>query len=166
MPTVGEQLRAARERRNLRVQEVAEATNMRTDHIIALEEGNYTPFPAPVYIRGSIRTYAKLLQLDVMKVMEDLTAEMNEEANADGSTDSPRHHRGLVDLFALQLVRFGWKRTAVVVVLLTIFVVALLMRSADSEVPAQDPLADLPPPTYQPGNSSESGYLPLPGTNQ
>ena len=95
MPTVGEQLRTARERLNLRVQEVAESTNMRTDHIIALEEGNYAPFPAPVYIRGSIRTYAKLLKLDVMKIMGDLSAEMNQEEQAPGPTEHPPRHRGI-----------------------------------------------------------------------
>ena len=63
MPTVAEQLRAAREAKNLSVNEVAEITKIRTDHIRALEEGNFDIFVAPVYIRGFARTYATLLKL-------------------------------------------------------------------------------------------------------
>jgi cytoskeletal protein RodZ len=166
MATVGEQLRAAREARKLRVQDVAKATNMRTDHVQALEEGNYAPFPAPVYIRGSVRTYAKLLNLDVMSLMADLTAEMNLETRAEDPSAGPGHRRGVIDFIALQLARFGWKRTAVALAILAIIFLSLLVRVLRSDEPESDPLADLPPPTYQPARSSDGGYLPLPGTNQ
>ena len=65
MPTVAEQLRAAREAQKLTVQQVADATKIRTDHIRALEEGNFSVFSAPIYIRGSVKNYATLLKLDV-----------------------------------------------------------------------------------------------------
>ena len=58
MASVAEQLRAAREAKNLTVSQVAETTKIRGDHIRALEEGNYNVFVAPVYSRGFIRTYA------------------------------------------------------------------------------------------------------------
>jgi cytoskeletal protein RodZ len=61
MPTVAEQLRAAREAKKLTVQQVADATKIRTDHIRALEEGNFSAFSAPIYIRGSVKNYATLL---------------------------------------------------------------------------------------------------------
>ena len=48
MSTVAEQLRQAREARNLTVQQVAEITKIRTDHVRAVEEGNYDVFSAPV----------------------------------------------------------------------------------------------------------------------
>ena len=64
MSTVAEQLRAAREAKKLTVQQVADATKMRTDHVRALEEGKFNVFSAPVYIRGSVKIYAKLLKLD------------------------------------------------------------------------------------------------------
>ena len=56
MSTVAEQLREAREAQNLTVYQVAEITKIRTDHIRALDEGNYDVFSAPVYIRGSVRS--------------------------------------------------------------------------------------------------------------
>jgi cytoskeletal protein RodZ len=41
MSTVAEQLRQAREAQNLSVYQVAEITKIRTDHIRALDEGNF-----------------------------------------------------------------------------------------------------------------------------
>lgn len=166
MPTVGEQLRAARVAKQLRVQEVAEATKMRSDHILALEEGNYAPFPAPVYVRGSVRTYAKLLQLDVMPIMNALAAELSQDRPEDNMLADGGHRRGVLDFLALHLARFGWKRTVVVLVVLAALGVILLIGAVRPETPAEDPLADLPPPTYHPASSTEGGYLSLPGTNQ
>src|ERR1039458_3781569 len=64
MSTVAEQLRTAREAQNLTVEEVAEATKIRTDHVRALEAGKFNAFSATIYIRGSVKIYAQLLKLD------------------------------------------------------------------------------------------------------
>src|SRR6266404_4731217 len=72
MATVAEQLRQAREEQHLNVYQVAEITKIKTDHIRALEAGEWGSFSAPVYIRGFVRTYAKTLKLDVAKVTADL----------------------------------------------------------------------------------------------
>ena len=65
MSTVAEQLRAAREAQKLTVQQIADATKIRTDHIHALENGDFSVFSAPIYIRGSVKNYATRLKLDV-----------------------------------------------------------------------------------------------------
>ena len=46
--SVGEQLRKARETRRLTVSQVADATKIKSDHITALEESDFSPFSAPV----------------------------------------------------------------------------------------------------------------------
>ena len=166
MSTVGDQLRTAREARKLRVQEVAEATNMRTDHVLALERGDYSPFPAPVYIRGSVRTYAKLLKLDVMKIMDDLAAELDQQHHPDQTPGATGRSRGLLDVLALWLVRFGWKRAIFTLAFLAVLVLILLVRGGRTAQPESDPLSDLPPPTYQPSKNAQGGYLPLPNTNR
>ena len=76
MSTVAEQLRVAREAQKLTVQQVADATKIRTDHIGALEQGNFSVFSAPIYIRGSVKNYAKLLKLDVPPLMAALDIEL------------------------------------------------------------------------------------------
>ena len=72
MPTVAELLREAREEQKLNIYQVAEITKIKTDHIRALEAGQYDAFSAPVYIRGFVRTYAKALKLDVAQVSSAL----------------------------------------------------------------------------------------------
>src|ERR1700761_4801298 len=81
MPTVAEQLRTAREAKNLTIQQLAEMTKIRTDHLRALEEGNYDVFSAPIYIRGSVKNCAMTLKLDVLKIMADLDKELKGTAN-------------------------------------------------------------------------------------
>src|SRR5882724_10203353 len=76
MSTVAEQLRAGREAKKLTVQQVADATKIRTDYVRALDEGNFSVFSAPVYIRGSVKNYAALLKLDVPQILAALDAEL------------------------------------------------------------------------------------------
>ena len=78
MSTVAEQLRVAREAQKLTVQQVADATKIRADHIGALEQGNFGVFSAPVYIRGSVKNYAKLLKLDLPPLMVALDIELDQ----------------------------------------------------------------------------------------
>ena len=46
MSSVSEQLRQARQAQNLTVEQVAEITKIRSDHLRALEEGNFEIFSA------------------------------------------------------------------------------------------------------------------------
>src|SRR5215471_14983690 len=104
MPTVAQQLHDARENRHMTVQQVADITKIRSDHVRALEEGNYGVFSAPVYIRGFVRTYSNLLKLDVPQIMLDLDAELGQTKKF--SEQSPLSEpRGPVDFLMLQLSR-------------------------------------------------------------
>lgn len=78
MSLVGEQLKAAREDQRLTVTQVAEMTKIRSDHIRAIDQGNYDVFSAPVYIRGFVRTYAMALKLDPAEIMVQLNKELAE----------------------------------------------------------------------------------------
>src|SRR6266540_1738659 len=78
MATVSEQLRLGREQQHLDIYQVAEITKIKTDHIRALESGVYDIFPAPVYIRGFVRTYATMLKLNVPQVLADLDGELGQ----------------------------------------------------------------------------------------
>src|SRR5690348_14379611 len=78
MSTVAEQLHEAREARRLTVEQVAEITKIRSDHLRALEEGNFDIFSAPVYIRGFVRTYSTVLKLNVPAIMSALDTELGQ----------------------------------------------------------------------------------------
>ena len=58
--------------------QVAEITKIRTDHIRALEAGDFQTFSAPVYIRGFTRTYARALKMDEGHLLAELETERND----------------------------------------------------------------------------------------
>jgi transcriptional regulator with XRE-family HTH domain len=62
--TVGTTLAARRGERGLTIEQVASATRIRADHLTALESDEPGRFPAAVYAKGYLRTYARYLGLD------------------------------------------------------------------------------------------------------
>ncbi len=64
MSELGEQLRIAREERELTVEEVAEATRIPLNYVYALEEEAYDVFTSDLHARGFLRNYASFLGLD------------------------------------------------------------------------------------------------------
>lgn len=63
LPGPGEQLRAAREAAGMSVHEIS--THMRLDSriVLALESDDYEQLPAPTFVRGYLRGYARLLDI-------------------------------------------------------------------------------------------------------
>lgn len=162
MSTVAEQLRQAREAQKLTIQELAEITKIRTDHIRALEEGNFNMFSAPVYIRGFVRTVATLLKLDVPQVMSSLEAELGQTVKfrePPPLTDQPKTP---VDFVMLQLSKLNLGRSAVVVGGLAIVAIVILAVAIKRHNQRTDPLAGLKPAVYQSSNSGETLPLPAP----
>jgi cytoskeletal protein RodZ len=64
LQTVGEILRAEREKKGISVKDVETATSIRSLYLQAIEEGNYKILPGEVYLKGFIRNYANFLGLD------------------------------------------------------------------------------------------------------
>jgi cytoskeletal protein RodZ len=164
MSTVAEQLRAAREAQNLTVYQVAEITKIRTDHIRALDEGNYDVFSAPVYIRGSVRSYATALKLDVAKVMESLQSELSKTEKHHEHPPLTKPPKNVLDILMFQLSKVNW-RVALPVVggLILILAVVGIWRMWSSHK-AKDPLADVPPAVYQQQKKNSGNTLPVPTT--
>lgn len=69
--SIGSQLRAAREKKNLTRSQVAAATRMKVQTVEALEDDDYKQIPAPIYAKGFIKSYAELVGLDVKALMEE-----------------------------------------------------------------------------------------------
>ncbi len=126
MPTVAEQLRHGREALKLDVHQVANATKLKTDQIRALEEGNYDYFTAPVYLRGSIRTYAGLLKLDAPQLIAQLETELNGTRQFAEESPPARRKSGL-DAIMLLLSRLNWGIAGLII---TLAVIALVLNSS------------------------------------
>ncbi len=163
MSTVAEQLRTAREAQNLTVYQVAEITKIRTDHVRALDEGNYDVFPAPVYIRSSVRSYASALKLDVPKVMESLQVELSKSEKHHEHPPLTKESKSVLDLVMFQLSRVNWRIALPLLGLLILVLVGVSIYRMWSTHQAKDPLADVPPAIYQP-QRNPGDTLPVPTT--
>ena len=157
---VAEQLRAAREAKNLTVQQVADATKIRTDHVRALEEGDFSVFSAPIYIRGSVKNYANFLKLDLTQVLPALEAELKGTQKFSEPPPLTVQEKSILDHLTLVLAKLNWKMgvagVGVVVILIVLAVVVISVRHHHRS----DPLSNIKPAIYQPANGGDT--LPLP----
>jgi cytoskeletal protein RodZ len=160
MSTVAEQLRHAREAKNLTVEQVAEMTKIRTDHVRALEEGNFSVFSAPVYIRGSVKNYASRLKLDLPPLMAALDAELGRTEDFSEPPSLSEESGKPIDRVMFLLAKLNLKTVLAGVGLLGIVLVVLLVNSVLKHHKSGDSLKNLPPARYEPANPGNT--LPLP----
>jgi cytoskeletal protein RodZ len=159
MSTVAEQLRVAREARKLTIAQVAEVTKIRTDHIRALEEGNFDVFSATIYIRGSVKNYATLLKLDVPQIMAVLTDELGRTEKFSEPPPLTDVSNAPLDRLMFLLSKLNWKFGMVGAAVLGIALVVFFASFAWRHHKHTDSLADLQPAIYQSANSGQT--LPL-----
>lgn len=83
LETVGQDIRAARQRKGEDLASVSKALKIRKDHLEALEEGNLHVLPGRTYAIGFLRSYAEYLGLDAAKYVERFKIEIagRDEAN-------------------------------------------------------------------------------------
>jgi cytoskeletal protein RodZ len=74
--TVGDRLRAAREKQKMALDDIATQTRIPLRHLQNLESGNWTDLPAATYTIGFAKSYASAVGLDRTEIGEDLRAEM------------------------------------------------------------------------------------------
>ncbi len=68
--SVGEILREGREQRNISIAEIAHQMHLDSRIIRALEEDDYDYLPDPIYVRGYIRNYCKLLGKEAEDILD------------------------------------------------------------------------------------------------
>jgi len=126
----------------------------------ALEAGEFDSFSATIYIRGSVKNYAKLLKLDEAAVLAALDAELKATEKFSEPPPLVETKKTFVDTLILIWARLNWKvgfagLAIIVAIAVTALGVGVLRHQQKS-----DPLKNLPPAVYQPGNSGDT--LPLP----
>jgi len=90
IPGVGAQLRAAREALGLPMPEVAAALKLGERQLDALESGNWQVLPGSTFVRGFVRNYARLVQLDPLPLMQQLDAVLEKPVMRLGNSDMPQ----------------------------------------------------------------------------
>ena len=66
----GRLMREVRESVGIELREISERTKIATAYLSAIEDEQFERLPAPVYVRGFLVEYAKMLGLDVTRVLE------------------------------------------------------------------------------------------------
>ncbi|HQU78492.1 MAG TPA: helix-turn-helix domain-containing protein [Azonexus sp.] len=79
---VGARLRVAREMRQMSVDEVAQALKLGPRQVVALESGNWQGLPGQTFVRGFVRNYARLLQIDPAPLMDHLDATLEKPVDS------------------------------------------------------------------------------------
>lgn len=67
--TPGTRLVAARERAGMTREKVAARLNLLLSQVIALEEDRFDRFPAETFVKGHLRSYARLLKIDADEIL-------------------------------------------------------------------------------------------------
>ncbi|HTL56464.1 MAG TPA: helix-turn-helix domain-containing protein [Candidatus Limnocylindrales bacterium] len=162
MSTVAEQLRQAREAQHLTVEQVAEITKIRTDHLRALEEGNFDVFSAPVYIKGFVRSLSTLLKLNVPQMMAALDDELGKTKQFAEPPPLSPHSHGFLDFVMLQMSKVDWQKgvwvLGTLIVTATILLIVVISRNSRTA----DPLKGVKPAMYKSTRTNAGETLPLP----
>lgn len=80
---LGSMLKGARQAKKLSTAKAAEALNMRETFIVAIEAEDFTNMPGGSYVRGFVRSYAQLLEVDVetaVRLLKACNIDKTEEA--------------------------------------------------------------------------------------
>jgi cytoskeletal protein RodZ len=87
---IGERLEEARKRKGVSIREAAEATKIRGDFLMEMEDNSFDiPLPQ-IYIRGFLKNYARFLKLDPNKILTDFDAQMLSRRNQSAAASRSR----------------------------------------------------------------------------
>jgi len=109
----GERLRQARQAAGWTVEDVAQRLRMPAQVVRSLEEEQWQRLGAPVFVRGQLRSYARLLGVDVGQVLEQAQLQPVVPPTLVSHTHTPRARR-IAESFGRRLLYVGI--TAVLVV--------------------------------------------------
>jgi len=85
----GTALAAARTAQNLSVTDVARQLKLSVSQVVALEAGEFDRLPGPVFVRGFVRNYARLLKLDPERIVDAIMPDLSEQ---EVSKEMPASH--------------------------------------------------------------------------
>lgn len=140
MKHIGAQLRQIREEKALTLKDVQAETKIRQKYLEALENGDEHLIPGEVYLKGFLRSYANLLGLDGMALVNEFKAW--KESQAPKSIEEPLRPKGqpvmprFPHLAGFELIRSRgqeqdgrgvWPRFLTVLTVLVLFSAAIIL---------------------------------------
>jgi cytoskeleton protein RodZ len=136
--TVGEQLKAERERKSLSLADLAARTRVPMRHLEAIEKSDFSALPGTTYTLGFARSYARALDMDAAKVSADLRAELAQGGHEGYQVPSQNYEP--TDPTQVPSRALAWTAAVLGVALVAGY---LVWRSYTlSDVPAEQPKAE------------------------
>lgn len=134
MKEIGELLKRTRIEKGMTLQEIANITKISVRYLDGIEKGDWSLMPGPFYVKGFVRSYAKVLEIDV----SPLLAELN-RGEEDKLTTSPVM---ATTSRPVRAYRFGKLfSTSLVMILIAVIFFAIFYYVSNSEPD------DIPPPS-------------------
>lgn len=109
--TVGEQLKAERERRGWTMDEIATRTRIPIRHLESIEKSNFSKIPGTTYALGFARSYARAMDMDEVKLGTNLRAELAEAGQS--SYPAPSQNYEPADPSSVPSKMLAWTAAAV-----------------------------------------------------
>lgn len=165
MHSVGQQLKDARVAQGKSLEDVGAELKIRADHVSALEEGDFSKFDAPIFIRGFVRTYCRFLKLDHNALIVQLNQELGGTESLASDPALPGK-KGFVDGFTLFLSRLNWSIWLPLIVFIsiagTVWFIVNIKQAQSLELQRGDWVDKLPETQYEPFSNIMNLELPLP----
>lgn len=96
---IGERLEEGRKRKGVTIREASEATKIRGDYLMAMEDNSFDISLPQVYLRGFLKNYARYLKLDPQKILTDYDAyQLGRTSPPAGRTRASRESFGHMEL--------------------------------------------------------------------
>jgi len=90
MSSLGQTLREAREAKGLTIAELSKKTHIMSKQLEGIERDDFSPIPAPIYVKSFIKTFATQVDLDPAEMVEKYLAQEKAGANPPPATPELR----------------------------------------------------------------------------
>ncbi|MEN8218187.1 MAG: RodZ domain-containing protein [Pseudomonadota bacterium] len=137
--SIGARLRKERELKNMSVQQVAEMLFIDVQMVEKLEANNYDELPPPLFVRGYMRNYAKLLDIPQESILEDFNRMNLGQVQASTPPPTEKNEETVTSLHDL------WPKIGIVVIviLMALFALWIFYPNTNSEN-ADQPMVENP----------------------
>lgn len=141
--TVGEQLKAERERQGLTLTDVATRTRVPMRHLESIEKSQFSDLPGSTYTLGFTRSYARSLNMDAAKIGAELRTELSQSGH--DSYHVPAQNYEPADPSRVPSKTLAWTAAAIAALLLAGYLIWRSM-ALDTGPAASPPVANTDTP--------------------
>ncbi len=138
--TVGEQLKAERDRRGWSLDDVATRTRIPIRHLESIEKSNFSKIPGATYALGFARSYARAMEMDEVKLGSELRVELAEAGQS--SYPAPSQNYEPADPSSVPSKMLAWTAAAIGVVVIAGYFIWRSFSLGETAAPPETPVVN------------------------